>query len=438
MKLKTIMLFPILMFLSLTVSGDDSPDMKAGFVAEMPGGWELESFKITASEDVGTKVSPVSQHRFVAEVSPSEDLFERVATLHGKDVLKKVFEKGSDAEVHGIGVAVFSAGKWETHYQIEKSPFYEGGKSANSFGTNQVVIGTSDYRALVASAKGDMAKLQGETDKLSAEFQKKMTELQAESAQAQAQINQNSELVSRLQQETNKQQQEDYKIYSQKTQEISKKYAAEFNTKRTSLIAAFNDEKKAIDTQYAADIKLVRAERTEAAKWRQTERRRVQTEYNATIKDARAKKLDASSLAAVKEGATIKARDDYDAIDAQAKAKTDDTRAREAKLTEEYRAKVGALQSDNQAAMKTMSEEFTSTRDAELGTEKKKYDEIVAASTAKLTEARNAHNAMAQRLNERRRQMNSELSAMRANLDNNNRNIQAVSEVLAFLESSAK
>jgi uncharacterized protein YlxW (UPF0749 family) len=88
--------------------------------------------------------------------------------------------------------------------------------------------------------------------------------------------------------------------------------------------------------------------------------------------------------------------------------------------------------------MKTMSEEFTSTRDAELGTEKKKYDEIVAASTAKLTEARNAHNAMAQRLNERRRQMNSELSAMRANLDNNNRNIQAVSEVLAFLESSAK
>jgi len=437
MKLKIIMLFQILMSVSLAVSGGEGPDIEAGFAADMPKGWTLEGFKITASEEVGTKVSPVSQHRFVAEVAPTEDLFIAVATLHGKKILKQVYEKGTEAEVHGIGVAVFYAGKWETHYEIEKSPFSEGGKSATSFDANQVVVGSSDYRALVASAKEDMNKLQMQSEKLSAEIQQKTAEFQAESNEAQAQINQSSELVAGLQQETNKKRQDDYKIYNQKVQEINNKYAGESSVKRTASVEEYKSKKQAIDTQYAADIKLIRSERTGVAKWRQTERKRAQSEYNATLVDARKKKLDASSLAALKNSATVKVRAEYDAIDAQARAKTDDNRAREAKLTADYRAQVGALQSDSQAAKNSTSEGLTATRDAELEVEKKKYDEINAVSSAKLAETRNAHNALVQRFNERRRQLSSEIAAMRGNLDNNSRNVQAISEVLAFLESSS-
>jgi hypothetical protein len=437
MKPITTKLLVLVMSLFLAACGDDGPDMKAGFAADVPKGWELESFKITASEEVGTKVSPVSQHRFVAEVAPSEDLFERVATLQGKDILKRVFEKGTDVEVHGVGVAVFTAGKWETHFQIEKAPFHEGGKSAKSFGANQVVVGSSEYRALTQAAKDDLQKLQEQSDKLAVEVQQKMAELQASSVEAQKKISQNSELVARVQQETRTKQQGEYQAYSQKVQEISNKYAGEFNTKRAESTASYNEKKKALDTQYSADIKQIRAERSEAGQWRQTERKRALAEYNAAITDARKKKLDAASLASVKSAADAKARAEYAAIDGQAKTRVDDTVARETKVSADYRAAVGTLQSETQAAMKTTGDEITGTRDAELAAEKKKYDDLVAASSAELTEAQNAHNALVKSANERNRQLSSEIAGMNNQLNSNGRNFQNVKEVLTFLESKS-
>ena len=278
-----------------------------------------------------SKVSPVSQHRFVAEVSPDEDLFQKVATLQGRDVLKRVFEKDTDLEVHGVGVAVFTAGKWETHYQIEKAPFFEGGKSAKSFAANQVVVGSSEYKSLTKSAQDDLQKLQEQSDKLSVDIQQKMSELQAANAEAQTKINQSAEQVGRIQQEVRTKQSNEYQAYNQKVQEISKKYAGDYNTKRTDMSKDFNEKKKALDAQYSAEIKKIRAQRTEAGTWRQTERKRVMTEYNAAISDARKQKLDAASLAAVKTSADAKARAEYDAIEAQTKAKMDDSRERETK-----------------------------------------------------------------------------------------------------------
>lgn len=438
MQLRITSLLPVVFSLILVACGDDGPDMKAGFAAEIPKGWELESFKITASEEVGTKVSPVSQHRFVAEVSPSEDLFQKVATLQGKDVLKRVFEKGADSEVHGVGVAVFTAGKWETHYQIEKAPFFEGGKSAKSFGTNQVVVGSSEFHALTKSAQDDLHKLQEQSEKLSVEIQQKMSELQAASVEAQTKTNQSTEQVARIQQETRTKQSNDYQAYTKKVQEISNKYAGDFNTKRTDMSKDFNEKKSALDAQYAADIKKIRAERTEVGTWRQTERKRVQTEYNAAIADARKQKLDATSFAAVRTSAGDKARTEYDAIEAQTKAKMDDSREREAKVTADYRAEVTKLQGEAQAAVNAQSGEITGARDAELAAEKAKYDAAVAASSDELKQAQAAHNALVQSANARRYQISNEIASMRGQLDTNSRNMQNVKEVLAFLESTSK
>ena len=438
MKLTITRLTPIVLSVLLVACGDDGPDMKAGFAKDIPKGWELESFKITASEEVGTKVSPVSQHRFVAEVSPSEDLFQQVATLQGKSILKRVFEKGTDMEVHGVGVAVFTAGKWETHYQIEKAPYFEGGKSAQSFGANQVVVGSSEYKSLTKSAQDDLQKLQEQSDKLSVEIQQKMSELQAASAEAQTKINQSAEQVARIQQEVRTKQSNEYQAYSQKVQEISKKYAGDFNTKRTDMSKDFNEKKSALDAQYSAEIKKIRAERTEAGTWRQTERKRVMTEYNAAISDARKQKLDAASLAAVKTSADAKARTEYDAIEAQTKAKMDDSRERETKATADYRAELAKLQGEAQNAINAQSSDITTARDTELAAEKAKYEAAVAASSNELKQAQTAHDSLVQSANARRNQLSNEIAGMRGQLDNNSRNMQSVKEVLAFLESTSK
>ena len=437
MKQRKTTLLIILSFLSLTACGDSGPDMKAGFAAELPKGWELESFKITASEEVGTKVTPASQHRFVAEVAPTEDLFEKVATLRGKDVLKPVFEKGNEIEVHGVGAAVFTAGKWETHYQLENSPYFGGGQSAKSFSPDHVVMGTSEYRTLVQSAQRDMETLEQQSNKLAEEIQRKMSELQTANAEAQAQINQASQQVSQSQQETRNQQSDEYKAYSQKVQDIRNKYAKQFSDERAVITKTFTDRKAALDSQFKNDVTQIRAEITETGKWRQSERTRVQQEYNATLKDAQIKRVDASAMAVIKTNASTKAKADFDAIEEQTRARVQADRDREAKATADYRAQAAALQSEAQTAVNSLNEQINATRDAELDAEKKKYDELVAASSGELKQARSAYDATVQSANERGRQLSTEINGMRNQLTNNSRNIQSLKEVLAFLESTS-
>ena len=434
MKRRTIALFTLLSFLSVTACGDSGPDMKTGFAAELPKSWELEGFKITASEEVGTKVSPVSQHRFVAEVAPTEDLFEKVATLFGNDVLKPVFEKGNEVEVHGVGVAVFTAGKWETHYQLENSPFFAGGQPAKSFSPNHVVIGSSDYRSLIQSAKSDLEKLEQQSIQLAGEIEQKMAQLQTANAEAQTQINQASQQVSQSQQDTRAQQSDEYKAYSEKVQEIRNKYAKQFGDERAVITKTFTEKKGALDAQINADVKQVRAEITETGKWRQSERTRVQQEYNSTLKDAQLKKLD---VAAVKSSAAAKAKAEFDAIEELTRTKVQAGRDRETKATTDYRAQVAALQSDSQTAVNALNEQINTARDAELEAEKNKYEQLVASSSGELKQAQGDYNATVQSANQRGRQLSSEINGMRNQLNNNGQNIQSLKEVLAFLESSS-
>ena len=436
MTLRTMTFFTILSFLALSACGESGPDMKAGFAAELPQGWELESFKITVSEEVGTKVSPVSQHRFVAEVAPKEDLFEKVATLLGKDVLKPVFEKGKDVEVHGVGVAVFTAGKWETHYQLENSPFFAGGQPGKSFSANHVVMGSSEYRSLIESAKGDMDKMEQQSRKLAGDIEQKMAELQAANADAQARINQASQQVAQNQQNTRTQQSNEYQVYSQKVQEISNKYAKQLNDERAVITKTYTEKKGALDSQYTAEVQKIRAQINETGKWRQAERTRVQQEYNAAIQDAQRKRVDAASMAAIKTSAQAKAKTDFDAIEEQTRSKLQADRDREAKATTDYRTQISTLQSDSQTSVNSLNEQINTARNTELETEKKKYDELVAASSGGLKQAQSDYNTAVQSANERGRQLSTEINGMHTQINNNSRNIQSLKEVLAFLESS--
>ncbi len=420
--------------LFLVACGSDGPDIEAGFAAEVKEGWQLESFKVTASEESGSKVSPVSQHRFVAEVAPREDLYQKVATLHGKDVLKRIFAKGSESEVHGVGVAAFSAGKWETHYQIEESPFFKGGQPAKAFAANHVVVGSSEFRSLIQSAKADLEKLQKQSDQLTTDIQQKTGQLQTATVEGQTKINMSSEMVARVQQDTRNKQNAEYQSNSQKVQEIKTRWAGEINGKRTAFLGTYNEQKKELDDQYGADIKAIRAERTEAGKWRQTERSRVLAEYNAALADARKQKLDAAGLAAVKASATEKSKAEYAAIEEQTSSKVEDTKKREAEVTAGYRERLSALQGENQAAVKTMTDELSAKRDGELEVEKQKYDATIAAANAELKAAQDAHNQTVTSNREGIRQMSTEISNMRGQLNNNSQNMQSIKEVLGFLE----
>lgn len=144
--------------LALAACGKNGPDLKAQFAAAIPENWQVESFKIDVEDDVGTKVEPQRHYRYRAEVSPKADLFQSVGMLEGHAVLKRTAKKGDNAPVLGTARSVFHADQWESAFAHEQAPDFFGGKPAEAHGAQHVVIGSSDYKRLMASARASLEK----------------------------------------------------------------------------------------------------------------------------------------------------------------------------------------------------------------------------------------------------------------------------------------
>ena len=106
--------------LVLAGCGDSGPDLKSEFAARLSEDWQVESFKVEAKEDVGSKVEPQFSYRYRAEVSPRADLYQRVGALEGTDILERVMKKGEEAPALGTARALFRADKWETVFSPEQ------------------------------------------------------------------------------------------------------------------------------------------------------------------------------------------------------------------------------------------------------------------------------------------------------------------------------
>jgi len=186
--------------LALNACGQEGPDLKAHFSADLPAAWQVESFKVDVEEDVGTKVEPQRHYRFRAEVSPRADLFQSLGTLDGRAVLKRTAKKGDKAPVLGTARSAFSADKWETAFSPEQVPDFFVGKPAEAHAAQHVVIGSSDYKELMASARSSLEKRATQIATDEAQWQTIVAEWNSLNQQTQTQNREAGEAFNREQQ----------------------------------------------------------------------------------------------------------------------------------------------------------------------------------------------------------------------------------------------
>lgn len=142
--------------LALGACGEKGPDVKAAFEAEVPKTWQLKSFKLTVTEDVGSKVEPRRQSRYEAQLAPRTDLYAPIAAFDGKEIVELVAKKGKAAVAHGVVTSSFVGGAWKSYFQEETAPHEILAKEVK-LGETALLFGSKDYEGFLAGLKAEFA-----------------------------------------------------------------------------------------------------------------------------------------------------------------------------------------------------------------------------------------------------------------------------------------
>jgi hypothetical protein len=167
-------------------------DYEKQFSVEIPAYFELSSFDVEASENVGSKVEPFYKARFKATVKLKTETFERASQENEVIFVRHVSDDGETKEIYGMAAARLSAGNWKIVFNLENDPIPNMGRPRDFFTDGRViVVGTAeedDFRAqqeqkrLVAQQEAEIEQnaRQVEEQKQNAERERKENELAAE------------------------------------------------------------------------------------------------------------------------------------------------------------------------------------------------------------------------------------------------------------------
>ena len=155
------------------------------FAVQIPAYFELSSFDVEASENVGSKVEPFYKARFKATVKLKTKTFELASQENEATFIRPVADDGETKEIYGIAGARLSAGNWKIDFNLENNPIPSMGQPRDFFTSGRViVVGTAeetefkaqmDHKQLVAQQEAEKAlkAQQLEQEKQNAERERK-------------------------------------------------------------------------------------------------------------------------------------------------------------------------------------------------------------------------------------------------------------------------
>lgn len=404
-------------FLLFLIQGcSDAPNIKEHYAKELPAHWQLESFNIEAEEQTGTKVDPVMQYRFVAEVSPKEDLHQRVGRLMDTDIVSLIAEKGDESTLHGKAISQMYQGEWRTSFSMENSPAADG-TPLSGYKNKVVVQGSSDYKKLINSTKEQLKKLEQQILQDEQQLRQGLDEYNTLAQE----LNEKSQLSS---EQLNKQQQE----YQQQRNALhmqsraqSKDFQQQLQAQRQQQTAVFKQQYDAAVAEVDKESRLKNAEfsadKTRLRQWRDTERKTARASSN-TEADAARKTMERADYTLFKAKLDEQLRSKLQEIDTSYEAQLAQIQAKETTEKNSRKDKLASLNTEYRSQVDNVSQQLSaqgSAQSAELNdTQKQQQDELDKVLTA----ARNAHQAV-------QTNNNQQLSAKRQFLDQLQRDISA-------------
>lgn len=421
--------------LALAACGQNGPDLKAQFAAGLPDAWQMESFKVDAEDDVGTKVEPQRHYRFRAEVSPKADLYQSLGTLDGRAVLKRTARKGDKAPVLGTARSIFRADQWETAFAPEEAPNFFVGRPAEAHGAQQVVIGSSDYKRLVADARAALDKRAAQIAAEQTQWQTMVAEWNTLNQQVQEENRQSMEALNREHQRINQEQMALRNQAREENQAAEQALQATLKEKSVAPREELDARVAELDKDYRLKLAELQAQGKELQQAWSNQRRQLRDEHNADIAAAR-KRLNAADLTRYRASAeealrTRQAeqetgfRERQTQLRDQQNALSDQRREQATQANAAYQEKIGAIRQELDASRKD-------TRDS-VG---KKTSEAIEALTAELQNKRQEHQAAVRANNEKLAAKRRETDQFAARIQQSRREGGQQEQLLTQLEAA--
>lgn len=407
--------------LALAACGKSGPDVGLQFAADLPDMWQVESFKIEAEEDVGSEVLPHRRYRFRAEVAPKFDLYERLGVLDGRAILKLRVAKGDEAPVSGTANSVFRADIWKSVFAIERAPNFLAGKPADAFGAQYVVIGSSDYKNLIATAKVELVKHAEQTAADETQWRTMDVEWKTLDQKVEEDNRQLSEGLNREQQRIWEAQTMLRNQARQESQVLENEVQAMRKEKVAAPREALSKQIEALDVDYRLKVAELQAQGKEQRQSLSEKQKEIRVAYSADISAAR-KRLSAADLVRYRASAEEALRTQLAELDAgyrerQAKLREQETslstkrREQTTQANTVYQGKfasireeVDALQNNRNDAISLKAKEAIDALSVELKNKREEYQNAVKTNHGKVAAKRQKVKQFAARVEQSRRE----------------------------------
>lgn len=421
-----------LILLFLIQGCSDAPNIKEQYAKDLPAHWQLESFKIEAEEQRGTKVDPVFEYRFIAEVSPKEHLHQRVGRLLDTDIVSIVVKKGTESKLHGKAHARMYQGEWHTQFNIESSPPADG-SPLSAYKDKVVVQGSSDYKKLIKTTRQQLEKLEQQILQDDQRFQQGLAEYNT--------LSQELAEKSRLSSEQLNKQQQDYQqqrnvLYSQSRAQ-SQDAQQQLQAQRQQQTGVFKQQYDAavaeVDKQHRLKIAEFSAEKTKLRQWRDTERTAARSSNNAEAEAAR-KSMARADYTVHKARLDEQLRSKNQEIEQSYNQQLAQVQARETEHNNNRRDKLAALNTEYRSQVDNISQQLAaqgSAQNAELNSNQKQQQEDLDKV---LTSARNTHQALQNNNNQQLTAKRQELDKLQRDMAANRNSYTQQARLLQLLE----
>ncbi|SCY56816.1 hypothetical protein [Desulfoluna spongiiphila] len=132
-----------LIFLTFGCSSNKGPsenEIEKTLAVHMPAFINIASFKIEASQDVGTEVDPLYQTRFRASLQINADTFLEQRDEGNVLFVLPVKKKGENIEVYGRAESKLYAGSWQNSLKLDGSPLRNIGVPLSMFNSPNIII----------------------------------------------------------------------------------------------------------------------------------------------------------------------------------------------------------------------------------------------------------------------------------------------------------
>jgi len=185
----SILLISVVLLACSGAIGPKESELKAKLQADhVPASWEITSLKVTAEENLGTKVEPVIAARFEFDAELKQDLYESTSSskplqseggmtvryIDGVRVIERVNSAGHAERIFGISRAQKQGEGWRITIELESTPWRYAGEPLSEFGTNYVIAGSEEEAALMARVEQEW---QEEQQRLAQEEQRRKEEI---------------------------------------------------------------------------------------------------------------------------------------------------------------------------------------------------------------------------------------------------------------------